>query len=172
MVDHVLHAALAGGQELGDGAEVLLGDVDRDPLDRLVALAVDLLGHDLGLADGELEALTAHRLDEHRELQFATGLDLPGVGTLGRVDPDADVADQLGVETVLDQAGGQLLAVAPGERRGVDADRHRQRRLVDRDDGQRDRVLGVGERLADGDLGDAGDGDEIARARRSRPARG
>ena len=65
-------------------AEVVLGDVDREPLDRLVQLAVDLAGHDLRLADGELEALAAHRLDEHRELQLAAALHLPRVGTLGR----------------------------------------------------------------------------------------
>ncbi len=35
--------------------------------------------------------------------------------------------------------------------------------LVDRDDRQRARVVGVGERLADRDLGDAGDGDDVAR---------
>ena len=38
-----------------------------------------------------------------------------------------------------------------------------ERRLVDGDHGQRPRVVGVGERLADGDLGDAGDGDDLAR---------
>ena len=34
--------ALAGGQGLGDGADVLVGHVDDAPLERLVALAVDL----------------------------------------------------------------------------------------------------------------------------------
>ncbi len=115
VVDHVLHPALASGEQLRDDSEVLFRDIDRDPLDRFVTLAVDLFGHDLGLADVELEALATHRFDEHGELQLTAGLDFPGVGTLGRVDADADVADQLGVETVLDEAGGQLLAVPPGE---------------------------------------------------------
>ena len=44
------------------------------------------------------------------------------------------------------------------------ADRDRERRLVDRDHRQRARVLGVGERLADRDVGQAGDGDDLARA--------
>ena len=56
------------------------------------------------------------------------------------------------------------VAVAAGERRRVDADRHRQARLVDRDHRQRAGVVGIGERLADRDLGDAGDGDDLARA--------
>ena len=33
--------ALAGGEGLGDGADVLVGHVDDAPLERLVALAVD-----------------------------------------------------------------------------------------------------------------------------------
>ena len=43
--------------------------------------------------------------------------------------------------------------------------RHRDGRLVDRDERQRARVLGVGERVTDHDVGDAGDGDDVARPR-------
>ena len=132
VVDHLLHPALAHREQLGDRAEVLLGHVDRRALDGLVQLAADLSRHDLGLADGELEALAPHGLDQHRELELAPTLDLPGVGPLGRQDPDRHVADQLGVEPVLQQPGGELGAVLAGDRRGVDADRHRQARLVDR----------------------------------------
>ena len=84
VVDHLLEPALAQGDELGDETEVLLGDVDRDVLDGLVDLAVDDLGQHLRLADGELEPLAPHHLDEHGELQLASALHLPGVGPLGR----------------------------------------------------------------------------------------
>ena len=60
-----------------------MGTSTRELLERLVQLAVDLLGDDLGLADGELEALAAHRLDEHGQRQLAAALHLPGVGALG-----------------------------------------------------------------------------------------
>ena len=83
VVDHRFHAALAQRDELGDDAEVILGHVDGDALDRLVHLAVDLAGQHLRLADGELEALAAQDLDQHRELQFAAALDFPRVGALG-----------------------------------------------------------------------------------------
>ena len=53
----------------------------------------------------------------------------------------------------------------PGERRRVDPDRHREARLVDGGDGQRPRVVRVGKSLADRDLRQAGDGDDLARAR-------
>ena len=100
---------LRAGQHLGDGADVLLGHVDRQPLDRLVHLAFDLAGDDARLAGGQLEALAPHHLQQHDQLQLAAALDLPGVGPLGVVDPDRDVADQLGVEPVADLAGGQLV---------------------------------------------------------------
>ena len=82
VVDHLLHPALAQREQLRDDADVLLGDVDRDALDRLVALAVDLLRQHLRLADRQLEALAAHQLDEHRELQLAAALHLPRVRAL------------------------------------------------------------------------------------------
>ena len=69
------------------GAEVLLGRVDRQPLDRLVQLAVDLAGDHLRLADGQLVALAAHLLDQDRQRQLAAALHLPGVRALGRAAP-------------------------------------------------------------------------------------
>ncbi len=80
VVGHVLHAALAQREHLGDDADVVLGYVDREALDGLVAFAVDLTDQDVRLADGQLEAFAAHHLDEHRELQLAAALDLPCFG--------------------------------------------------------------------------------------------
>src|SRR5699024_7962834 len=51
VVGHLLHPALARGEELGDRTEILLGGVNGHALDGLVELAVDLPGDDLGLAD-------------------------------------------------------------------------------------------------------------------------
>ena len=79
VVDHLLHAALAQREQLRDDADVLLGDVDRDALDRLVPLAVDLAHEHLGLADRQLESFAPHDLGEHRELELAAALHLPGV---------------------------------------------------------------------------------------------
>ena len=165
VVGHLLHAALAGGQDLGDRAEELLGRVDGEALDGLVDLAVDLARDDLRLADGQLVALAAHLLDEDGERELAAALHLPRVGALGGQDAQRHVADELLVEAVLDHAGGDLRAADLADHRaGVGADGHRDGRLVDGDERQRDRVLGVGEGLADRDLGDAGDGDDVAGA--------
>ena len=51
-----------------------------------MTLAVDLADHDLRLADGELEPLAPHRLDQNRELELTATLHFPRVGPLGRQD--------------------------------------------------------------------------------------
>ena len=92
--------ALAGGERLGDGADVLVGHVEHAPLERLVALAVDLADDDLGPADLQLVALAAHRLDEHRELQLAAAGDLDDVGRVGLLQADRHVAEDLALEAL------------------------------------------------------------------------
>ena len=164
VVDHLLHAALAQGEELRHDAEIVLGNVDGEQLDRLVALAVDLANDDLRLADGELEPLAPHRLDEDRQLELTATLHFPRVGPLGRQDPERHVADELLLQPVLDLARRELPAVLAGEYRGVDADRHREARLVDDERRQGPRIVRVGKRLTDRDLGNAGDRDDVTRS--------
>ena len=50
---------------------------------------------DLGVADGELEALAAHRLDEHRQLELAAAEDLDASGVSVGLDAEREVADEL-----------------------------------------------------------------------------
>ena len=131
-----------------------------------MALAVDGAGDHLGLADGQLESLTAHLLHEDRQRQLAAPLDLPGVGPGGGQDPQGHVADELTVQAVLDLTGGDLGALgAPGHRGGVDADGHGDGGVVHGDERQRAGVLGVHEGLADGDVLDPGDGDDVTGVR-------
>ena len=169
VVVHLVHATLTRREQLGHRTEVLLGDVDRQVLEWLVHLAVDLARDHLRLADGQLEVLASHLLDEDREGELTTTLHLPGVGPIDVDDAQRHVADELAVEAILDHARGELVALHPtGERRGVGADDDRDGRLVDGDARQGNRVLGIGEGVADHDLGDTGDGHDVACDRRLR----
>ena len=165
MVDHVLETALAEREQLRDHAHVVLRRVDCEPFHRLVDFPVDVPGDDLRLAHGELEAFAAHQLDENRELQLATSLHLPRIRSLRGQHAQRDVSDELLLEPRQNHAGGEARAVLSSERRRVDADRHRETRLVHSDHGQRARIVGIGKRLADRDLGNAGDRDQLARSR-------
>ena len=161
---HLLEPALAPGHRGLDLADVVGRDVDGDPLVRLLDLAVDLAQQHLGARRGQLEALAAHLLDEDGQLELAAAADLERLARLGRPDLDRDVAEDLLLEAGLDLAARDVLALAPGQRRGVDAERHPQRRRVDVEPRQRPRIGRIGQRVADRDLGQPGDADDVARA--------
>ena len=160
----LLEPALAPGDRGLDLADVVGRDVDGDPLVRLLDLAADLAQEDLRARRGQLEALAAHLLDEDRQLELAAAADLERLARIGRADLDRDVAEDLLVEAGLDLAAGDVLALATGQRRGVDPERHPQGRGVDVEARQRPRVGRVGQRVADRHLGQAGDADDVARA--------
>src|SRR5690606_19350150 len=141
------------------------GDVDDDFFDWLDALTVDFARDDLGARHLHLVAFAAHHLEQNRQLQLATAEHLELLRRVGRLDADRDVADEFAVETVLELTRCHELAFAPGHRRRVDAEDHRDRRLVYRDRLQRLRVLGRRHRLADHDAFDAREADDVAGCR-------
>ena len=99
---------------------------------RLAGDAVDLAQHDARPRHRELVALAAHVLDQDREVQLAAARDQERVGVAGLLDAQRHVGQQLLREAVAQVARGHVLAFAAGERRRVDLEVHRQRRLVDR----------------------------------------
>src|SRR5881628_3493348 len=88
VVDHMLEAALAQGDELSNDAKIVLRDIDRQPFHWLAEFPVDHLRDDLWLADGKLKTLAAHRLNEDRQLELTPALHLPCVRPVRRTHPD------------------------------------------------------------------------------------
>src|SRR3712207_4830400 len=162
VVDHLRHLAFAPPHRLGDDADELLGAVDDDQLNRLQRPPLLAPRDDFGLRDLYLVALAPHHLDEDGELQLAAARDLELVGRVSLLDPYGDVAEHLAVEPFFELARGDVLALGARERRVVDAEDHRDGRLVHGDDGQRLRRVGVGDRLPDLDALDARERDVLA----------
>ena len=88
---------------------------------------------DLRLADRELEAFAAHVLDQDGQVQFAAAGDAEHIGVGGLLDAQRDVALQFAHQAIADLTAGHELALASGERRGVDLEGHRERRFGDID---------------------------------------
>mmetsp|Transcript_43703 Transcript_43703/g.77039 ORF Transcript_43703/g.77039 Transcript_43703/m.77039 type:complete len:444 (+) Transcript_43703:726-2057(+) len=161
---HVQHLALAQAQGLHHAALVDFLDVGGHQLHRLALDAVDVLEHYARLGHGEFVALAAHVLQQDGQVQFAATADLEDAVLVGLGDAQRHVVLQLLLQAVPDLAAGDVLAFTAGQRAGVDAEVHRQRRLVDLEHRQRLRVGRVGHRHADADLLDAVDQHDIARA--------
>jgi hypothetical protein len=166
VVDHLGHRAFAFAHLRDHDALVILGDVDDKLLDRLNGLPVHFFRHDVGPRHLELEAFAAHHLDQNRQLQLTTADHLHLLWRVGRLDANGHVADQLAVQPILELTGGDVLTLTAGHRRGVDAEDHRHGRLVDRHGRDGDLLLDVGNRLADGDVLNPRQADDVAGGRR------
>ncbi len=162
---HVLHFGAALGELLHHDAGIVLIDVDDDFLDRLELLARRLIGaeHHARPPDGELEALAPHRLDQNAELQFAAPGHFESIGLVSRGrDAQGDIAFRLAQEALADDAALHLVAFLAGERPVIDAEGHGQGRRVDRLGGIGSLTAGSADRVGDGRVGQAGNGDDVA----------
>src|SRR5713226_131215 len=92
------HLASTLPERLRHRAEVLLADVNRQPLHGLHELAIDPLDDGFWARDLELIALPAHRFDEHGEVELAAAADQKALGRVGVLDPQAEVDVELLVQ--------------------------------------------------------------------------
>ena len=120
------------------------------------------MGQDMGRADLQLVAFAAHRLDQDGQVHFAAAHDAEGIGGRGILDPQGHVLEQLAVQAVADLAGGDVLALLARKRAVVDREGHFDRGVVDLDKRQRLDLGGVAQRVADRDIRQTGEGDDIA----------
>ena len=116
MVCHVFHASAAHGEELRDRTEMFFWHVDSDALNRFVSLLVNRSSDDLWFTDGEFETFSAHRFNEHCELQFATSKNFPCVWAVGLVNPKRNVSDELLIKTAFHKSSGEPITISAGKR--------------------------------------------------------
>ena len=161
---HVHQLALALAQRLHHATLVAFLDVGRHQLDRLAALAVDILEHHARLGDGQLVAFAAHFFEQDGQVQFATAGHFEDAILVGFLHAQRHIGAQFLLQAVPDLAAGHELAFAAGQRRGVHAEVHGQRGLVDLQHGQRRGAGGIGDGLADAHVLDAVDQHDLAGA--------
>ena len=154
---HVEQLTLALTEFLDDGSGEFLGNVDKAGLHRLKELSVFIfLVDDLGFADRELIAFTAHCLDEDGEMKLAAAGYLKGFGRICIFHTQGHVRIELSVQPVTEVAAGDILAVFAGERGVVDAEGHRDRGLRNLLERNSRRRIGRADRITDMEIGDTG----------------
>jgi hypothetical protein len=131
-------------------------------LEWLVGTSVDLVDDHFGPRDLEFESFPAHGLDEDRELQLASTGDLDDFRRRRGADADRDVSENLAIESFLDLPGCDELSVPTRERRRVDSEGHPEHWFVDFEARERLWFGSIGDRIADLNLGEAGDNEEIS----------
>ena len=109
----------------------------------------------------ELIALAAHRLDQNGQVHLAAARDVKGVGA-HLCHMQRDILEQFSLQTVAQVAGRDVFALAARERRIVDGEGHFDGRVRDLDERQRLDGFQIAERAADGDIRNAGEGDDLA----------
>src|SRR5262249_9467303 len=175
-VEHEPQAATAGGahllelaaplcQLLHDNARVLRIDIDDYFLYGFqppAAGGIDLQHH-ARTRDGELEALSTHRLDQDAELQFTASGHFVGIlAVLVLSDADSDVALGFPQQPIADDTALELVALLSCERTVVDAEQHSERRRVDRLCRQRRLHRRIAKCVGDRGLRNAGNGHDVA----------
>ncbi len=95
-------------------------------------------------------------------MQFAAAADLELVRALRRLNAQRDVVDQLLVEAFAQVPAGDVLALAPAERRVVDLEGHADGRLIDQQCRQRLNRVRIADGIGDLQPIDAGEGNNVA----------
>ena len=159
---HLENLSAAGTEKFERSAESRTTDIKRKSLVGFAGHAVDLAFNDFRLANGELEALAAHVLEKHAEVEQAATRHMEFVGRIAWCHAQRNIGFKLAVEALADLAAGDKLAFATTKRTVVDTKDHVQRRLIDLDPLHRNRIVDIAKRVSDIDLAESFDRAEIA----------
>ena len=146
---HMDESSLSAGGNLYCLAHELLRNIYGKVLYRLAPLAVDGLVQNFGLSHLKFETFATHSLDEHRKMQHSSSIYYKGIGIRTRFHSERKILLEFLLQTLLQMAGSDKLALTAEERRVVDAEKHAHSRLVHCNRRQRFRVLEVGYGISD-----------------------
>src|SRR5207247_536984 len=95
-------------------------------------------------------------------MKLTPARDKEGVRTVRLLHPETHIGLKLLEEPLPEFPRRAVLALAPGERRSIDRKGHAEGRLVHLDAGERRGVQLVRDRFADVDIGNTGNGNDLA----------
>ena len=141
---------------------MLLFDVQRHVLERLLFTAVDFAEDNFRTGNRHLETFTTHVFNQNGQVQFTTAGNAERISVFGFFNAQRHVVHQLFIQTVQDLARGNELTFFTAERRGVDVEEHGNGRLINGQGRQRFDILRVADGVGDVQLAQTGDRDDVA----------
>jgi len=163
VVVHVRNVRFPRRQVIENDAHGILRGFQEQLFDGLEQLAVFvLLVNDLGRDTST--SCPSRRICSTRMaiLHFAAAAHIEYVRRIGLLDAQGDVGAHFLDQALPDVSRGDELPVDAGQRAVVDGELHLDCGGVDRDEGERRALFGVGDGLADEHVFKAGDPDDIA----------
>src|SRR5215471_7354405 len=100
MIVHVGYFAFARTELLHHYSDKFFWNVDREVLDGLQELAVNLLGHDFRFPDHQFVTFSPHHFKENRELKLAPPEHLERVRAVGFLHAQRDVCEQFFLQSL------------------------------------------------------------------------
>ena len=95
-----------------------------------MALAIHITKHHAGFGHRHLIAFAAHVFQENGQVQFAPSSDFKNTFFVGFLHAQRHIVLKLFLQAVPELATGDVLAFTPSQWRGVDAEVHDKRRLI------------------------------------------
>ena len=116
---HINKGTLSRSELFHNRADILLGHVDDNVLDRLALYAVDLLVKHTGIGATKLVALAAHIFDKNGKVHFSSTRYAEGVGGITILDTEGYVTKKLLVKAGTKVTRGNEFTLLSRERRIV-----------------------------------------------------
>jgi hypothetical protein len=107
-------------------------------------------------------AFAAHLFDYDCDLHFAAATDVENVRSFGLLDSNSNIGSHFLDQTLPDVARGDEFSIVARQWAIVDGELHLNRGRINRHEGQRHAVFGIGDGFADEDVFETGQADDVA----------
>ncbi len=165
---HVSHVRAPTAQGFDDGPLIGRIHLDHHLLNGLEQVTIDFFDDHLGRRDFQFVTFPAHGLDQDREMQLPPPRHREAFASVRFLDFDPHIHHGLMSQAFPNVTGGEESpAILPGQGAGVMGKVHRDGRFINVDRREGRGMLRGGNRFADPNLFDAGQGDNVAGLRLS-----
>ena len=159
---HMPQFASALSELLDHGSLVGLRHLDGQLFVRLHDLVAFAMDNDLRLGDLQFVPFPSHLFDQDGEMQFPSSRHKKAISAVGLIDAERYIGLQLLEQALAQVARGEEFAFASGEWTVVDGEGHLYGRLINRHAREGNRVVGIGDGVADAHVIKSGDCNDFA----------